>query len=277
MNVRGPVKRGVCDESAGRWWGIGGTVPAGGPIVRIPACASTTGRLPSMTRPVELRPAQLPVLVVVVVAIVAGARGHAQGSGADAEPFPPHVVLAAGAEPDVHGDRHDLRALQLLGGMNAMWQRAFAAAGWEYEAPLIEPRSGAAEHSCGKDSHGWAGIYCSRDRRIVIDLAGRKAHRATVGAAQADDLLAYVLAHEVAHHVQNLRGRFAAVTRDEIVRVELHAQCLAGAYGRAAGRAPPPDWSYAAGPDHGSVAQQRHWLETGHASGRPADCERIWG
>jgi predicted metalloprotease len=76
--------------------------------------------------------------------------------------------------------------------------------------------------------------------------------------------------------VQALRGQLGVGRENGVLKAELQAQCMAGLYGRATGRPVPPVWSYAPDEDHGTVAQQQHWLELGHRSGRPADCDRVW-
>ena len=111
---------------------------------------------------------------------------------------------------------------------------------------------------------------------IVIDLAEIPQARQGYGEQFADDVLAYVLAHEVGHHVQAQRGLLSQPEGDNVVRAELHAQCLAGLYGHATKRPLPPDWTYAADAVHGTVAQQKHWLELGHRTGRPAACDAVW-
>jgi len=160
--------------------------------------------------------------------------------------------------------------------MNAMWERAFADAGDEYEAPTVDTSSGAPPEGCGSRETGWAGIYCRDGASIVVDTGSQEVRRVSMGEAGADAMLGYVLAHEIGHHVQALRGELHATSQEQVVRAELHAQCLAGLWGRAAGHPPPPDWSYGADADHGTVAEQRHWLLVGHRSGRPADCDRVF-
>ena len=196
--------------------------------------------------------------------------------GASAEGFPEHVTVTAAPVPNIYADKPDLRVLQLLSSMNAMWDGAFRAAGAEYERPRVEARKRPSATGCGATAEGWSGIYCSRGKRIVIDISNQLVLRAAAGDDLADDMLGYVLAHEVGHHVQALRGRALAGSTEEVLRGELHAQCLAGVWGRAAGRPLPPAWTYGVDAEHGTVEQQQRWLERGHAQGRPADCDGVW-
>jgi len=215
-------------------------------------------------------------ILAAVVAVRAAQPGAMFALDGAPEPFPAGVVVAAPAAVNIYGDRPDLRVLQLMDGMNAMWTRAFAAAGDTYEPPLASASAGPPPAGCGSGEHGWAGIYCRDDARIVVDTGDQQVRRAVLGEEGADAMLGYVLAHEIGHHVQAQRGEVHAGSQDAVVRSELHAECLAGLWGRAAGHPPPPDWTYRADADHGSVAQQRHWLLVGHRSGRPADCDAVF-
>ena len=195
---------------------------------------------------------------------------------AEPEPFPATFVASAPPTPNPYRSRPDVRVLQLLSSMNTMWEKAFRAAGADYDPPGIESRGQSGRGCGGTVETDWAGVYCATGNRIVIDMEDHVVVRAAVGDDGADDVLAYVLAHEVGHHVQHLRGLYSRDTQAETVRAELHAECLAGVWGRAVGRKPPAAWTYTADADHGSAEQQRHWLERGHARGRPADCDAIW-
>ena len=190
--------------------------------------------------------------------------------------FPATVKVTAQKPVNVYVGRPDLRVLQLLDSMNAMWAQAFQAAGDTYKLPLITAVRTRPTEGCGSGDGQWVGLYCSREKSIVIDLTAPITVRQRFGDQYADDVLAYVLAHEVGHHVQALRGQLGVGRKDGVLKAELQAQCMAGLYGRATGRPVPPVWSYAPDKDHGTVAQQQHWLELGHRSGRPADCEKIW-
>ena len=192
------------------------------------------------------------------------------------DPFPGEFVATAPPAPNVYADRPDVRVLQLLSSMNGMWDAAFRAADASYAPPRIETRAQTREGCGGEAEADWAGVYCARGRRIVIDLDDHLVRRAAVGDGRSDDLLGYVLAHEVGHHVQYLRGATSRIKQEDVVRAELHAECLAGVWGRAAGRQAPPGWSYAGDADHGTALQQQRWLETGYARGRPADCDAVW-
>lgn len=184
------------------------------------------------------------------------------------EPFVPlaeRVTARAPALPQ-YAASPQARIEQQLASANAMWKTAFDEAGDSYEAPALVTSS----PDCGVDG-GWAGIYCSDGHRIAIDIDGHVRRHGAAGQALADTVLGYVVAHEVAHHVQTLRG-----APDLTPHRELHADCLAGVWGKAAGIPLPPMWAYGEDAEHGTAAQRVHWLNEGYRSARPADCDAIW-
>lgn len=213
-------------------------------------------------------------ILLIVVIVKAQQPGSILAFGGDPEGFPDDVVVQAAPTTNVYGDKPDVRVLQLIDSMNTMWAKAFADAGAAYAKPRIDTRGTEAGQGCGGDTTGWAGIYCRDTKSITIDLGDHLVGKAIAGDETADLLLGYILAHEVGHHVQSLRG-FQGL-RDDVLRAELHAQCLAGVWGRAADRPVRPRWSYGVDADHGTAEQQAFWLERGHASGRPADCNGVW-
>lgn len=215
--------------------------------------------------------------LLVVFAVTAARSGSTLLRGPYPDPWRTDVAVVVDAAPNIYADAPDIRVVQLVETMDAMWHRAFEAAGDDYEHPRIEPRNGAAETDCGTDHDGWAGVYCSEDRQIVIDVGDHLVRRAQGGDDASDLLLGYVLAHEMGHHVQHQRGMGVPRDQDDVVKGELHAQCLAGVWGRAARKPVPPPGTYVADADHGSAEQQQRWLEHGHAAGRPAACDAVFG
>ena len=230
------------------------------------------------TASTRLTPGRAVLLGVLVLVVVAKALqpGPFFSLSADPEPFPKSYVAFSPATPNAHRDKPSVRVLQLLNSMNVMWAQAFDAAGADYEPPGIESRGQSARGCGGTVETDWAGVYCSTGNRIVIDMEDHLVVRASVGHDESDDLLGYILAHEVGHHVQHERGLYSRETRSATVRAELHAECLAGVWGRAAGRKPPPPWSFVSDADHGTAQEQQMWFRRGYAQARPADCDAIW-
>ncbi|VXC55921.1 Metallopeptidase [Pseudomonas sp. 9AZ] len=143
----------------------------------------------------------------------------------------------------------------VLGDTEDTWRDIFQGANRQYKDPTLVLFRGGVNSACGFANSAVGPFYCPGDQRVYIDLAFFRELEQRFGAA-GDFAQAYVIAHEVGHHVQTLLGVSAKVNearqRGErveganglLVRQELQADCLAGV------------WAY-----HG---QQRHdWLEPG--------------
>lgn len=180
--------------------------------------------------------------------------------------------------------------------------------GPRYEDPRMVLFTGAVQSACGTTSSAVGPFYCPNDHRVYLDLAffDEMAHR--LGAV-GDFAQAYVIAHEVGHHVQNLLGvgekvhrlqrQVSEVERNALsVRMELQADCYAGVWGHHAKRErnliEPGDFeeglraAAAIGDDqlqkisrghvqpeswtHGSSEQRMAWLKRGLESGDPSAC-----
>jgi predicted metalloprotease len=89
---------------------------------------------------------------------------------------------------------------------------------------------GAIGSACGNATSAVGPFYCPNDHKVYIDLAFYDQLRRQFGAP-GDFAQAYVIAHEIGHHVQNLRG---IVGREDKIAIELQADCLAGAWGKDA-------------------------------------------
>ena len=181
--------------------------------------------------------------------------------------FPADLTAAAPPLPQL-ADGAFQRIEQHMVSLNAMWGDLFRRAGAEYEEPRVVQYA-----SCAQPGEGWAGVYCQRTKTIVIDVDAHVRRHVGLGQGVSDQLLGYVVAHEVGHHVQTLRG----ADRELILKRELHAECLAGVWAKAAGIPLPPPWAFAEDPAHGTVADQIQWLNVGYRQARPADCDVIWG
>ena len=220
------------------------------------------------------------IAVTAVIAVVAflyhqttTPRAEVPEGPAKLEPFPERVVASAQPLPE-YADGAWTRVQQRVDSVNAMWAQAFKDAGSEYEQPRLVQSAG--EEGCGATQSGWAGLYCPRTRTLVVDLNSHVERNSVTGQGYSDLLLGYIVAHELGHHVQTLRGAPDRTSFEDTRKRELHAQCLAGVWGKAAGQALPPTWGYAADPVHGTVTEQIHWLNEGYRHGRPADCDAIW-
>jgi predicted metalloprotease len=127
------------------------------------------------------------------------------------------------------------------------WQGLFRNMGKTYEEPKLVLFSGAAESACGFASAAVGPFYCPIDQKVYIDLSFYSDLKTRFGA-DGDFAQAYVIAHEVGHHVQNLlgiaekvqslRGRSSEAEANRLsVMMELQADCLAGVWAFHADRA----------------------------------------
>ena len=132
----------------------------------------------------------------------------------------------------------------VLGSTEAQWKEIFARAGKTYEPPTLVMFSGATRSACGAAQSAMGPFYCPIDRKVYLDTAffqdlERRFRGCEVGSKSCQFSQAYVITHEIGHHVQNLLGILPRVQQlqrsmDQSdanqlqVRVELQADCLAG-------------------------------------------------
>lgn len=133
----------------------------------------------------------------------------------------------------------------ILADTEDSWTRRFAQEGLTYEPPTLVVFSGAVDSACGTASSAVGPFYCPLDRNLYLDLDFFHQLSARHDAP-GDFAQAYVIAHEIGHHVQNLTGDLQLEGRpsnDDSVRTELMADCYAGL------------WAH--------DTAQKNWLETG--------------
>ena len=197
----------------------------------------------------------------------------------------------------------------ILADTEDTWGELFRRMGRRYEAPHLVLFSGAIQSACGFAEAAVGPFYCPGDRKVYIDLSFYRDLRDRLGAP-GDFAQAYVIAHEIGHHVQNLLGIAERVqaaqgrrSRTEAnalqVRMELQADCLAGVWANNAQRArnilesgdieEGLNAAAAIGDDrlqhqsqgrvvpesftHGSSEQRVRWFERGIESGEPGQCD----
>jgi predicted metalloprotease len=188
------------------------------------------------------------------------------------------------------------------------WSGIFQAAGETYQKPTLVLFSGQVSSACGYASAASGPFYCPGDRKVYLDTSFFKELDQRFGAA-GDFAQAYVIAHEVGHHIQNLTGVLPEFNRRRqsmsqvdanrmSVRVELQADCYAGIWGKFTeqkGILETGDLEEALNaahqigddtlqkqtqgyvvPDsfnHGTSAQRTEWFKRGFQSGRVEDCD----
>ena len=197
----------------------------------------------------------------------------------------------------------------VLADTEDVWSDVFRQGGAQYRQPALVLFRGATSTACGAGQAAMGPFYCPADQKVYIDLAFYDEMRNRF-RAPGDFAQAYVIAHEVGHHVQNLLGISDQVRRlqgrvDEVeanqisVRQELQADCLAGVWAHHAHRArqvlEAGDVEEALGaasaigddrmqrqsrgyvtPDsftHGSSAQRVRWFKRGLQEGQLSACE----
>jgi uncharacterized protein len=137
-------------------------------------------------------------------------------------------------------------AATILGSTEDVWSAIFTAEGQTYQPPTLVLFSDAVNSACGQASSAVGPFYCPRDGKVYLDLTFFQM-LADRFQAPGDFAAAYVIAHEVGHHVQNLLGIADRVTAAQqragqeeanalSVRMELQADCLAGVWGHHANR-----------------------------------------
>lgn len=130
----------------------------------------------------------------------------------------------------------------ILAGTEDVWTKVFREQGWgEYQPPKMVLFHGSVNSACGHATSQVGPFYCSADRTVYLDLDFLKDMQRDIGGT-GDFAWAYVIAHEVGHHVQNLLGtlpkahdRMARMSETEAnresVRIELQADYYAGVWG----------------------------------------------
>ncbi|HEY8875968.1 MAG TPA: neutral zinc metallopeptidase [Roseateles sp.] len=128
----------------------------------------------------------------------------------------------------------------VLGDTEDVWSAYFQRSGQQYPMPKLRVFRGSEPTACGQGEAAMGPFYCPADRKVYIDLGFYDTLRQRLGAP-GDFAQAYVIAHEVGHHLQNLmgttekldraRGRISEREANAMsVRLELQADCFAGVW-----------------------------------------------
>ena len=179
--------------------------------------------------------------------------------------FPASLVAPRSPLPRRDPVDEERESRLIVASIDAVWRPVFRRVGERYERAEVGFFS-TDDEICGDrpNEDDIAGLYCPSERRIWLS-------RRAMEKLDALDW-AYVVAHEVGHHVQELRG---TVDADDAPRVahELQADCYAGVWAGAAG-APEPSLSLYTVDDgtHGTPGQQQDWLRRGRRTRRPGAC-----
>lgn len=201
----------------------------------------------------------------------------------------------------------------ILGSTEDVWGQLFATTGQQYPPPKLVLFSDGVESACGLNSSATGPFYCPGDRKVYLDLSFLSELQRL--GASGDFAVAYVIAHEIGHHVQNVVGterkmrqlQSRARSQEEVnalsVRLELQADCYAGLWAKHAESQRPIleqgdieeglQAAAAIGDDrlqrmggrrvnpdaftHGSSAQREQWFRTGFQTGSVEACDTFRG
>lgn len=261
------------------------------------------------------------LILMVVLALVGGGSllGGGEGGGGISLPDVLGQVQpgapAQGEAPIAREDDSEAELVDWVGyvlnDIQDFWIGQFSAAGSQYEEAVLVVYREAVTSGCGTAPASAGPFYCPLDKKIYLDLSFFDDLASRFGAP-GDFAGIYVIAHEVAHHIQNLTGVNPAVRREQqenpdranelSVRQELQADCLAGVWAYSAFERDllePGDIEEAIGaatavgddriqrqagmqinPEtwtHGSSQQRVDWFMTGFDSGDPGRCDTFSG
>jgi hypothetical protein len=250
------------------------------------------------------------ILVVMVIAMLTGADPRQLLSllGVVEQLAPPQAQQQQVPEglPPADDPQAQFIGVVLKDTENA-WNAIFQKTGGRYEEPTLVLFDGRVSSACGLASAAVGPFYCPGDNKVYLDTAFFRELDQRFGAS-GDFAQAYVVAHEVGHHVQNLLGLSDQVTalqqrarsqeqaNELSIRLELQADCFAGVYAHFNQQHLDPDdvqeglrAAAAIGDDmiqkqaqgyvapeswtHGSAEMRVRWLRQGLQSGDPASCD----
>ena len=258
------------------------------------------------------------LIILIIVGMLFGINplemlGLLSGDNAAVQQAPPTAPPGYGPQPrtappsSAEAVNKDF-SRAVLGDTEDVWGAIFKSMGSRYVAPTLVLYRGATRSACGRASAAVGPFYCPGDRDLYLDTSFFNELSTRFGAP-GEFAQAYVIAHEVGHHVQALLGTMGKVeaemqrgdartTNALSVRLELQADCYAGVWGFYAQKRNLIDTSdidsglsaaAAVGDDriqkrtqgyvvpdsftHGSALQRTRWFKTGLQSGDVRDCD----
>jgi hypothetical protein len=273
--------------------GFGGTLGGGGGGIPIPIPGGKAGGgIGSL------------IVVVILFLLFSGVLGGGSGD------IPGMGGLGGGAiEPGgtlVPQSDTDQELAYIVDSVQTFWAEEFRTADKDYPETKLVLFDQSTQSACGPASSATGPFYCPADQKVYLDLGFFDELQSRFGAQGGDFAIAYVVAHEFGHHVQNALGISQRVqelaqqnpdtANDLSVRVELQADCLAGVWAHSAasdlqpgdieeaisaaqavgddriqqkttGRIDPESWT------HGSAEQRVQWFTAGYGSGNSDDCD----
>ena len=269
----------------------GGSGGGGGGAIPIPIPGGAKGGLSGLV-----------VILIIGFVLLSGILGGADGGLSGLQPG---GGAAPGGTLKPQGDT-DQQVAYIVSNVQSFWSDTFSRSGKEYPVTKLVLFDQSTQSPCGTASAATGPFYCPADQKVYLDLGFFDELQSRFGAKGGDFAMAYVIAHEFGHHVQNALGVMDQVQQetaqdpsrqnDLSVRTELQADCLAGVWAHAdasdlepgdidealsaasavgddriqqatQGRVAPESWT------HGSAEQRVQWFTTGYRSGNAADCD----
>jgi uncharacterized protein len=196
-------------------------------------------------------------------------------------------------------DSYEVFASRVLGSNNELWQQEFGKLGRTYTPPKLVLFRSATQSGCGTATSDVGPHYCPLDQTIYLDETFFDQMETYLGATGGDVAEAYVISHEVGHHVQNLLGTIdqAPDNQQGAINIELQSDCYAGMWAHSIkdidviepgeiqeamdaaatvgddniqskvnGQVDPETWT------HGSSQERMKWFNTGYELGSFAQC-----
>jgi predicted metalloprotease len=257
----------------------------------------------------------LGLIVLLVVYLIFGGLPGGGGGGFAVDPGTGGFGQATPSDAELNRAPADDPAKFVdfvAGDVERVWERIFRESGQSYEKTIVVLYEQGVSSGCGNTPSTVGPFYCPLDKKVYLDLPFMEELQQRLGA-KGDFAQAYIIAHEIGHHVQNLLGVMEDVDRarqedpgsaNELsVRLELQADCLAGIWGNAANAQgdllEPGDLEEGLGaaaavgddriqsrgggrvdPDsftHGTGEQRVTWFRKGYESGDPTACDTFEG
>jgi uncharacterized protein len=243
------------------------------------------------------------IIVFILLQFVVGGSGGGGGIQFPSSFNAPSDEQAPPEGADPQAELKDFSTYVFTDVQN-FWEKKFQSEGLgRYQHAKLVLYSGGIDTGCGSATSAVGPFYCPADSRVYLDLSFYDDMKSQLGAT-GDFAWAYVIAHEMGHHIQNLEGTMGKKNGPEegangnSVRTELQADCYSGVWANSvleqgdleSGDVEEAQNAAAAvgddrlqkksgggiNPDaftHGTSEQRQHWFETGYDSGDAAQCD----
>ena len=182
------------------------------------------------------------ILIALITFLSGGDMGDVVNNVLQQELQGPTEVQTGGQQHQFSAEEEKLAnfSKQILAGTEDVWTEQFQLHGMRYQDPTLVLYTGAVQTACGDGSAAMGPFYCSADQRLYLDLSFFSGMRKDLGLKAKGDLdfaYAYVIAHEVGHHVEYLRGilgechaKMARVNKEEANKLSVKLELLADYY-----------------------------------------------